>query len=134
MTPVPVPAKKPAPAVRRAAITNGTRLHLAKVDSNRTLEGRRFADLVTALTDERGGHAALDVATMAAIRGYAQLLVLRELMEARRASGEEISIEGYGQLCDRCDRQFRRMGPATVRSGSTAAPTDFAAYIAGARP
>ena len=51
------PPKTRHPGVK-AAVSNGSRLHLLQLDG-RTLEGRRFADLVEALTTERGGHEAL---------------------------------------------------------------------------
>jgi hypothetical protein len=82
--------------------------------------GRRFADLIRLLEDERGGSEALDIATRAAIRAYSQLLVERELMEAKRASGHEINAELYGQLVDRCDRLLRRMGKAKPPAIQTA--------------
>ncbi|WP_267427089.1 hypothetical protein [Methylobacterium sp. GC_Met_2] len=94
----------------KAAVSNGSRLHLLQLDG-RTLEGRRFADLVEALTAERGGYEALDTAKRQAIRMYAQLAVERERIEGERASGKAIDSEAYGKLCDRADRQYRRMGP-----------------------
>lgn len=104
------PMKSRHPGVK-AAVSNGSRLHLLQLDG-RTLEGRRFADLVEALTAERGGLEALDTAKRQAIRMYAQLAVERERIEGERASGKPIDSEAYGKLCDRADRQFRRMGPA----------------------
>lgn len=103
-------AMKTRHAGTKAAVSNGSRLHLLRLDG-RTLEGRRFTDLVEALTAERGGHDALDTAKRQAIRMYAQLAVERERIEGERASGKPIDAEVYGKLCDRADRQFRRMGP-----------------------
>jgi hypothetical protein len=107
----------PAPDKRRtrSSATTGGRLHILPVDG-RTVAGRRFRDLVELLEAERGGANALDVATRAAVRGYAQLLVERELLEAKRASGHEIDAEVYGQLLDRCDRLLRRMGPPVSKT------------------
>ena len=99
----------------RSGIANGERFHIVAVDA-RTVTGRRFRELVLLLEAERGGADALDVGRRAAVRAYAQLLVEREMMEARRATGEAIDVEVYGQLCDRCDRQLRRMGPPVSKS------------------
>lgn len=109
---------KPRPNGSRAAVTNGKRLHITR-PSGLTVEGRRFADLVEALMEERGGRASLDVGRQQAIRMYALLSVEREQIEAAKASGEHIDAEGYGKLCDRADRQFRRMGPAQKAAGLT---------------
>ena len=94
----------------QSALSNGTRMHLGRVDG-RSAAGRRFTDLVRTLEAERGGAESLDVGRRQAIRAYAQLVVERELMEAQRAAGRAIDPETYGQLCDRADRQLRRMGP-----------------------
>lgn len=93
----------------QSALSNGTRMHLSRVDG-RSAAGRRFTDLVRTLEAERGGAEALDTGRRQAIRAYAQLVVERELMEAQRAGGKAIDAESYGQLCDRADRQLRRMG------------------------
>lgn len=116
----------------RSRVTNGNALFVKQ--DGRTVWARRLRDVRAKLIEERGGEAALDVARLDAIRAYATLIIEREAMEGRRAAGEAIDVEIYGQLADRCDRLFRRMGPATVRPGPTADPTDLAAYIAGARP
>jgi hypothetical protein len=105
------PLKKPRPAKVRAAITNGTCLHLGKVGAV-SVAGRRFADLVRILSDERGGAESLDTAKRAAIRAYAALITEREQMETRLARSEAFNAEVYGQIVDRCDRLLRRMGPA----------------------
>jgi hypothetical protein len=104
------PLKKPRPAKVRAAITNGTCLHLGKVGAV-SVAGRRFADLVRILSDERGGAEALDTAKRAAIRAYAALLTEREAMETRLARGEPFDVKLYGETVDRCDRLYRRIGP-----------------------
>ena len=106
--------KARAPATR-SAMTNGRRLHLVR-PSGWTAEGRRFQDLVEALTEERGGAAALDVARQEAIRMYALLSVERSRIEVDMASGRPVDAEHYGRLCDRADRQYRRMGPPLPRA------------------
>lgn len=104
----------------RSAVTNGTRLHLAPIDA-RTAEGRRFADLVEALTAERGGQEAVDIVRQQAIRRYAQLAVECERMEAVRAAGNEIDAEAYGQLADRMNRLVPKMGAAAAPKRGTLA-------------
>lgn len=101
---------KPRARATRSALTNGRRLHLVR-PSGWTVEGRRFQDLVEALTEERGGHDALDTGRREAIRMYALLSVERGRIETDMASGKAVDAESYGKLCDRADRQYRRMGP-----------------------
>lgn len=115
--PEPVLAQRGASRSPRvqSSLTNGSRMHLSRVDG-RTAAGRRFADLVRTLEAERGGADALDTGRRQAIRAYAQLVVERELLEARRAAGEAIDSEAYGQLCDRADRQLRRAGPLKAKT------------------
>ena len=94
----------------RSAVTNGTRLYLAPVDGRRE-EARRFADLLAEVEAEHGGPERMSVALRAAARAFAQMCVEREVMEMQRARGEAIDVEVYGQLCDRIDRQARRLVP-----------------------
>lgn len=124
------PVKELSPR-RKAAITNGTRLHLGKV-GEASIAGRRFADLVRLLSDERGGAEALDTARRSAIRSYAALRVSQEMMETALARGESFDAEAYGQLGDRCDRLLRRMGPATHHPGA-ARPMSFDEKLAARR-
>ena len=104
----------------RSRVTNGTALFVAQ--DGRTVWARRLRDVRAKLIEERGGEAALEAYRLDAIRAYATLIIEREAMEGRRAAGESIDVKIYGQLADRCDRLFRRMGPATVRPGSNGAP------------
>ncbi|KMO33868.1 hypothetical protein VP06_15545 [Methylobacterium aquaticum] len=91
----------------------------------RTEEGRRLADLIHDLTEERGGPKAVTIVQQQAIRRYAQLAVECESLEADRAAGKPIDAEGYGQLADRMDRQSRRMGP--VKSSRALSAREIAA-------
>lgn len=125
MTSTAAPAKVPSP-VRKAAITNGTRLHLGKVDQPSTA-GRRFADLVRLLSDELGGSETLSTERKSAIRAFAALVVERERMETALARGERFDAELYGQLVDRCDRLSRRMHKLPAKS---ARGTDLATHLA----
>ncbi|MBY0295629.1 MAG: hypothetical protein K2X71_06265 [Methylobacterium sp.] len=123
------PALRSRPVHLRNALSNGSRLHVRHVDG-RTEEGRRFADLVADLTAERAGAAALPITQQQAIRRYAQLVVELETLEAIRASGKPIDVEAYGQLCDRLDRQSRRLGP--VRANKPVSAREYAASRGGA--
>lgn len=91
-----------------SAVSNG-KLFLGDVDG-RSAIARRFGDLVSELEAERGGRDAMGSVQRQAVRAYATLCVERERIETRMAAGETINTEGYGQLCDRMDRQSRRMG------------------------
>ena len=94
----------------RSRLTNGTTLFLGDVDG-RSAIARRFGDLVSELEAERGGRAAMGSVQRQAVRAYATLCVERERIETKMAAGETINADVYGQLCDRMDRQSRRMGP-----------------------
>lgn len=123
---LPSPRKRPRPAKIRAAITNGTCLHLGKVGAV-SVAGRRFADLVRILSDELGGAETLSTERKSAIRAYAALVVERERMETALARGESFDAELYGQLVDRCDRLSRRMHKLPVKPARGA---DLAAHLA----
>ncbi|WP_156295625.1 hypothetical protein [Methylobacterium aquaticum] len=114
----------PTSVHHRNALSNGSRLHVRHVDA-RTEEGRRLADLIHDLTEERGGPKAVTIVQQQAIRRYAQLAVECESLEADRAAGKPIDAEGYGQLADRMDRQSRRMGP--VKSSRALSAREIAA-------
>ena len=100
--------RKPKPPRQRSAVSNG-KLFLGRVDG-RTDVARRFADIIADLEAERGGTEALGVIERQAVRAFAMLSVQRELIEAEMAAGKAVNAEVYGQLCDRMDRQSRRMG------------------------
>lgn len=99
------PKKSPR---QRSAVSNG-KLFLGRVDGRSDI-ARRFSDLITDLEAERGGTDALGVIERQAVRAFAMLSVQRELIEADMAAGKAVNPEAYGQLCDRMDRQSRRMG------------------------
>lgn len=99
-----------SPSKQKARITNGTSLFLGEVDG-RSLIARRFGDLVRELEAERGGTSAMTSVHRQAVRAYAALCVERERIETDMAAGKPTDAELYGRLCDRMDRQSRRMGP-----------------------
>lgn len=118
--------KRP-PSKTRSAVSNGTRLYLTALDG-RSEAARRFADILRDIEAEHGGREHMGVATHAAARAFAQLCVEREIMEQRRAEGHEIDVELYGQLCDRIDRQARRIVPPERKS-----KPDLREYLKGRR-
>lgn len=119
-------ADKRPPCRSRSAVTNGTRLYLTPLDG-RTEQARRFSDLLRQVEDEHGGRERMSVALQAAARAFAQLCVEREIMEQARAQGQDIDVELYGQLCDRIDRQARRLVPPKDAKPKL----DLRGYLAG---
>ena len=108
----------------RSALSNGSALFLGVVDG-RSETGRRYADLVADLTAERGGHTALSVGQMEAVRTYAGLAILRDRMHADLARGQPVDPEALGQIGDRMARQVRQMGPPKQPAKLT--PREYAA-------
>ncbi|MHC2018703.1 hypothetical protein [Methylobacterium sp. CM6247] len=100
--------RKPKPPRQRSAVSNG-KLFLGRVDGRMDV-ARRFANIIADLEAERGGTEALGVVERQAVRAFAMLSVQRELIEADMAAGNAVNPGAYGQLCDRMDRQSRRMG------------------------
>ena len=95
----------------QSAVTNAKRRFLAIVDG-RSVEARRFQDILSEVEAEHGGVETMTAAQKAAARAFAQLCVEREKMEWASAAGQPFDAEAYGVLCDRMDRQARRLGPA----------------------
>ncbi|GEP07610.1 hypothetical protein [Methylobacterium oxalidis] len=100
---------KPRARCQKSKLTNGTSLFLGDVDG-RSAIARRFGDLMHELEFERGGPEAMTSLQRQAVRAYAALCVERERIESDMAMGKTINGEAYGKLCDRMDRQSRRMG------------------------
>ena len=98
----------------------------------RTKFARQLRDLRKKLIDERGGLSAIDTARLDAIDDFALLSLERRRMSDARLAGEEINLDRYGMLCDRCDRLARRMGKATHRPGA-ARPMTFDEKLAARR-
>jgi hypothetical protein len=110
---------------QQSLLTNGSTLFLGEVDG-RSAIARRFGDLVSEHEAERSGRGAMGSVQRQAVRAYATLCIERKRIETKMAAGETINAETYGQLCDRMDRQGRRMGnpkasaPKTLRAHLTA--------------
>lgn len=123
--------RKPKPPRQRSAVSNG-KLFLGRVDG-RTDVARRFADIIADLETERGGTEALGVIERQAVRAFAMLSVQRELIEADMAAGKVVNADVYGQLCDRMDRQSRRMG-SPIKSVRKSLREHVAATAGRSRP
>jgi hypothetical protein len=97
----------------RSAVTNGQRTFLHPVDG-RKAEARRFEDILLEVQAQHGGDACMNVYQKSAARAYASLCVARETMELAQARGEPFDQDQYGVLCDRMDRQARRLGEKRI--------------------
>lgn len=93
----------------RSAVTNGSRVFLRRIDG-RGPEARRFEDILAEVHAMLGGEASMTIIQKAAARAFASLCVAREVMEQAQVEGKAFDAEAYGQLCDRMDRQARRLG------------------------
>jgi hypothetical protein len=82
----------------------------------RSAVGRRFFDIVSALTVDAGaridaaGGCDLPEAKRQLIRRFAGASVIAEMLEARLASGQDISIRDHAQLCSVLVRISQRIG------------------------
>lgn len=94
----------------RSAVIGGTSLYLGNVDE-RGAPARLFHDLITEAERERGGKVSMTILQRVAVRTWAAMVVDIERMTAEAASTGKPLSEAYGVLCDRADRQARRMGP-----------------------
>jgi hypothetical protein len=75
----------------------------------RSAVGRRFHDIVSALTIDAGGRDLPEARTQL-IRRFAAASVVAEMMEAKLAAGEEINITEHCQLCSTLVRISQRIG------------------------
>jgi hypothetical protein len=103
----------------RSAVTNGARLHVAKIGDAKW--ARRFRDiLVEVLSDiDQDNGNGLSEAQRQLARRCATIAIAREQMEGEAAAGREFNIELYGALTDRLGRCFSRLGlKRQARDGS----------------
>lgn len=105
-------------ARQRAAITNGSRVFLERVNSD-SEHARRFKDLVEQAERERGGRAALGATEQVAVRIWAGLVVQLDAMHSVIGRGDTVDPEMLGQIGDRIDRAARRMGPVKAARPAT---------------
>ena len=126
-TAAPTVRRPPAtrPSTLRSAVTNGKRLHVQPVGD--TAWARRFRDLVAEIISDLGGADHLSEGQRQLARRAATISLECEKLEGRALSGEEIDLDGYGQLTDRLGRTFQRLGLRRVPRDVT--PT-LDAYLA----
>jgi hypothetical protein len=93
----------------RSAVTNGARLHVAKIGDAKW--ARRFRDiLVEILSDIDSRDRGLSEAQRQLARRCATIAIACERMEGEAAAGNEINLVVYGMLTDRLGRCFSRLG------------------------
>jgi hypothetical protein len=93
----------------RSAVTNGARLHVAKIGDAKW--ARRFRDiLIEILSDIDSRDRGLSEAQRQLARRCATIAIACERMEGEAAAGNEINLVVYGMLTDRLGRCFQRLG------------------------
>ena len=97
----------------RSRIANGSTLHAGDVDG-RSVEARRFRDLLSEIASDLGGSDTLSEAQRQLSRRAAMLSVQGEKMEADAIAGGSIDLDAYGALADRLSRLFARLGVKRV--------------------
>jgi hypothetical protein len=88
----------------RAAVTNGSR---ALLSDGRSAGARRYRDLLRSFADEAGGLPGLAASSEQIVRRLAQISVELELLEARRAEGQDIDPIAYCTLMNSQQRLLR---------------------------
>jgi len=97
----------------RSRVTNGSTLHAGEVDG-RSVEARRFRDLMAEIASDLGGSEGLSEAQRQLSRRAAMLSVQGEKMEADAIATGAIDLDAYGALADRLSRLFARLGVKRV--------------------
>lgn len=101
----------------RAAITNGTQLHVKSVNGN-SAPARRWRDLyniVFEAASQRIGEPT--EAQRQLVRRAASLCVLAELLDAKLASGEYVAPKRYVEVTTALTRTLVRLGLARELNG-----------------
>jgi hypothetical protein len=89
-------------------VTNGASI-LPSVDG-RTALGRRYRDVVEALTSDQGGASQLSEARLQLIRRFAACACLAEELESRLVRGEPVNLAEHASLCSSLVRLGSRIG------------------------
>lgn len=98
----------PTTAAQRSAVANGTRLFAEPTDM-RTAQGRRYRDLIGAISADLGGD--LTETQKQLVRRAASLSVWCEAVEARLAAGEMVpEIATYTTACNSVTRMLKTLG------------------------
>jgi hypothetical protein len=102
------PRKSVSKAQARSRITNGADI-LPGVDG-RSLVARRYRDIVAAIAVDQGGADRMSEARAQLVRRFAALAVQAEMLEARLARGEAVSIADQTQIASTLVRLAARIG------------------------
>jgi hypothetical protein len=78
--------------------------------SGRSVAGRRFTDLVTAIGADQGGLDQLSEVRLQLIRRFATLVVLSERQEVRLAQGEDVDVGQFTTLANGLIRYAALLG------------------------
>lgn len=93
----------------RSRLSNGTSLHLAKVDG-RTSEARRWRDVYRELVATLGGENKVSEPQRFAVRRVASMVVGSELLDAKIANGVSVDLDVYLRLSSTIARTLRSLG------------------------
>ena len=95
-------------STNRSKVSNGTSLHLAKVDG-RQPEARRWRDIYRALVEAIGGEGKISEPQRMAVRRVASMAVAGELMDASIANGVLVDMDVYLRLSGTIGRILRSL-------------------------
>jgi hypothetical protein len=93
----------------------------------RSMQARRFKDLIEQMAEDLGGHAGLSEGQRQLIRRCAMLSAECERMEADSALGLPFNVDTYGMLADRLGRALTRLGLKRVAKDVTPTLQDYLA-------
>jgi len=93
----------------KARISNGSTLHLGKVDG-RGAEARRWRDVYKELVGSLGGPDRMSLGQRILVRRAASLIVNSELLDAAIASGEPFNPEDHVRLVNVLSRTLQSLG------------------------
>ena len=118
------PRSKPSQGVRkptaRSGVSNGRDV-LPGVDG-RSVIARRYYDIQSAIIVDQGGADRISEARLQLVRRFSAAAVMAELLEAKLAAGEEISITEHALLVSSLVRVANKIGidriPKDVGSNS----------------
>ncbi len=91
----------------RSAISNGKRL---LVSDNRTMWGRRFADLCADHAQDLGGVDNLSEAEIGLLRRASAIECELERREAMLAAGEDVNLDEFARAASHCRRLWETLG------------------------
>lgn len=104
----------------RSLVSNGSRPFLP--DSASALQmGRRYRDVMAALTSDLGGFETLGEAQLQLVRRAATISLQCEAWDAAAAAGEGVDWDLYGRTTNTLRRTFEALGRRESPSPSTAA-------------